>query len=706
MNKLSAVCFLAICLVATPGLAQEAVQPACLGNENLRHFREPRSPRLSPDGRRVVFAIQEGAAERGVSHLWWAEVAQPESARQITFSAGEDHDGETDPQWMPDGTAILFLAKRDQHKQIYRLPTAVGEASPLKMEISAPKSSATNGEGKGAATGSRAAADSSADNQIDVDDYAISPDGKSIAVLAKEPETAEEKKRKKDKDDALVVDHERRHERAWLYSLAGGTLEPVGNAKREAMAVAWSRDSARLGVISRQPGNSDDLGPAHTVEVVEVANPKSSRVVRGIPPTVESIVWSPSGDRLALLAQSSHDAPPGMADLYVISSAGGEPQDISASSSEMIASRSLEWTTDGAGVYSEIQKGTSVAPMLFSVKGKRPEIFPSNYPVATSFSTNLNQTGWTFIAESSDRPPEVMFTADLRKTAGAVRLSRTNPRWPDEGWTRAKPVEWASTDGMKISGLLFWPPAKPCAGQPARPEKIPLIVEVHGGPTGAWLEYFSPFTHFLLAQGWAVLEPNPRGSTGYGWDFVAANKNDLGGKDYEDVMAGVDWVLAHEPVAPDHLGLYGYSYGGEMAGFVEGRTGRFAAIISGAPVIDQYSEYGTEGGSWYDRWFFGQPWRRPADAWRQSPLAKASEARTPFLLLQGEADKTDPLGQSQEMYRALRQEGVPVEMVQYPRESHGGLGRGILGLPSREPWHGFDARKHILEWFRSHFPNK
>ena len=252
---------------------------------------------------------------------------------------------------------------------------------------------------------------------------------------------------------------------------------------------------------------------------------------------------------------------------------------------------------------------------------------------------------------------------------------------------------------------MFLPPASGCAEKKLA-EHFPLIASVHGGPTGAFVESFSPFTQLLLAQGWAVLESNPRGSTGYGWKFAAANKNDLGGKDYEDIMAGVDWALARYPFDSRRLGLYGYSYGGEMAGFVEGRTARFAAIVSGAPVIDQYSEYGTENGSWYDRWFFGQPWLRPEDAWRQSPLAKAGEAKTPFLLLQGEADKTDPLGQSQEMYRALRQMGVPVEMVQFPRESHGGLGGGIAGYPSHEPWHGFDARRHILDWFNSHFPKE
>jgi dipeptidyl aminopeptidase/acylaminoacyl peptidase len=125
--------------------------------------------------------------------------------------------------------------------------------------------------------------------------------------------------------------------------------------------------------------------------------------------------------------------------------------------------------------------------------------------------------------------------------------------------------------------------------------------------------------------------------------------------------------------------------------------------VSGAPVIDQYSEYGTENNSWYDRWYFGKPWEHPADAWRQSPLAGTARASTPFLLLQGEADKTDPLGQSEEMYRALRQAGVPVEMVTYPREDHGPLARAIFGYPSPEPWHGFDGRKRIVDFFEKAF---
>jgi dipeptidyl aminopeptidase/acylaminoacyl peptidase len=228
-------------------------------------------------------------------------------------------------------------------------------------------------------------------------------------------------------------------------------------------------------------------------------------------------------------------------------------------------------------------------------------------------------------------------------------------------------------------------------------------MDVHGGPSGAFQDGYDPFVAYLNGQGWAVFRPNIRGSSNYGAAFLAANKNDLGGGDYRDVMNGVDYLLKNFPLDSDRMALIGYSYGGEMAGFVVGKTNRFKAIVSGAPVINQFSEYGTENDSWYDRWYFGKPWERFEDAWRQSPLSSASRASTPFLLLQGETDKTDPLGESQQMYRALRQSGVPVELVVYPREDHGPLARGMFGSPVTEPWHGFDARRRTVEFIKKVF---
>ncbi len=128
-------------------------------------------------------------------------------------------------------------------------------------------------------------------------------------------------------------------------------------------------------------------------------------------------------------------------------------------------------------------------------------------------------------------------------------------------------------------------------------------------------------------------------------------------------------------------------------------------------MIDQFSEYGTESGSYGDRWYTGQPWRHFESAWRQSPLAYAEHAKTPFLLLQGQSDTTDPEGQSREYYRALRQEGVPVQLLLFPREDHGALGANFAGLPSTEPWAGIIAREHMVKFIQDGFagtipPNK
>jgi len=212
-------------------------------------------------------------------------------------------------------------------------------------------------------------------------------------------------------------------------------------------------------------------------------------------------------------------------------------------------------------------------------------------PVVRDLNSDAKHTAWVWTGQSGTQPATLYYAQQLDRTARVLGTPNLLPgSWPG---INPRIVQWSS-DGMSIEGLLYLPRA---ASGP-----VPLVVDVHGGPTGAWLDSFNPLTQFLVGQGWAVLRPNPRGSTGYGRAFVAANKNDLGGGDYRDIMAGVDAVIAQYAVDASKLALIGYSYGGEMAGFVEGKTERFKAIVSVAPVIDQESEYGTEDDSWYDRW--------------------------------------------------------------------------------------------------------
>ncbi len=400
-------------------------------------------------------------------------------------------------------------------------------------------------------------------------------------------------------------------------------------------------------------------------------------------------------ERSRLPRSLPEDAPPGYDELFALAVSGSAApaRRLSAGFAGQLNAASLYYANDG-GLVALAGVGTHNVPVRIALDAsKTPVPVDLGASVITGLNTNRNQSGWTWLADSGGEPQKLCFAQKL----GDPCLALPTPEMGQEHLISVKPelVHWKS-DAFTVDGLLYMP-EHPAVG------KIPLVVDVHGGPFGAFEDRNDPYIGFLVGHGWAVLRPNPRGSSNYGVKFGAANKNDLGGGDYRDIMAGVDAVLAKYPLDPARMALMGYSYGGEMAAFVEGKTDRFKAVISCAPVIDQFSEYGTEGGSWYDRWYFGKPWEHLEDAWKQSPLAGAPHAKTPFLLIQGENDTTDPVGQAQEMYRALRQEGVPVELVTYPREDHGPLAIGMFGRPSAEPWHGFDARQRVIEFIEKNF---
>ncbi len=695
---------LAACVTA------RAEDPRFPASEDLRHIRAIAAPLLSPDGKQVLFTMTDATADGAKSHLWLVGVGGG-SAHQLTYSPAADKRGEHSAVWTPDGSAILFLAKRGETTQIFRLPLAGGEASPYELKV---LPQVDNSKEKGAippakADSKAAEADAKPDPiAINPSGFAVSPDSQWLAVWAPDPETPGEKKAKDAKADAVWVNHERHGERLYLAALnadgtINGALKPVALAP-DVQGATWSPRSDRLIAVTELPNEASDLGPAATAWLVTMGALANPVAVPGIPATVRnSFTWSDDGTEVLFAAQTPEDAPPGVEELFALALPDGADSGQAASKAAPIRLMtdfqgslgfgSPVYLPDGRVLVS-VSEGTRLAALRVALDGKaEPASVPQATPVVASLGTNRKQTGWIWLAESSEHPATLCYAVTL---GGECKVLPT-PELTTQHFraVKSKLVQWQS-DGMTIEGLLYLPPE-------AATKKVPLIVDVHGGPLGAWEDRYEEWTGFLVGHGWAVLRPNPRGSSGYGAKFAAANKNDLGGGDFRDVMAGVDYALKNDAIDPEKLALMGYSYGGEMAGFAEGKTDRFKAIISGAPVIDQFSEYGTERGSWYDRWYFGKPWEHFEDAWKQSPLSGVGKAKTPFLLLQGESDGTDPLGQAQEMYRALRQAGVPVDLVTYPREDHGPLARGIFGYPVSEPWHGFDGRQRIVEFLQKGF---
>jgi len=731
LGVLAAAAFALSAHAQTPApTTAKAVGPHFPTSEELRHLKAISSPMLSPDGKQVLFVVTESTADGGATHLWLAPTPaganggglSTEKARQITFSAPSDKRGERAPQWTPDGQAIYFLAHRGEHTQLFRMDLRGGEASPYDFKVLPPVdesklpgaippagSEKTLEKTTTTLPASEKKAEKKPDDSkapeplpLDIGGYAPSPDGKWLALWARDPETPGEKKQKDAKADAEWVDHEIHGTRLYLAALKAdgtvdGALKPVGLAPDVHQAL-WSpapgsTDSDRLFAVTEEPNGASDLGPAGAAWIVTAAAPDKPMKLAQIPATVgRGAAWRPDGKELVFAAQSHDDAPPGYDELFTIApDAPATPGRMSPTFTGRLSGAGY-YTADGAFV-TEAALGTRLTAVRIGSASATPASIDSATNVLDALNTNQKQTGWLWLAAGGGEETKLCYANKLGDACQAIATPDLAPAGLE--WVKPQLIRWQN-GGLTIEGLLYLPPGASTA-------KVPLIVDVHGGPMGAFEDRNDPLAAFLIGKGWAILRPNPRGSSNYGTKFAAANKNDLGGGDYQDIMAGVDFALAHFPLDPTHMALMGYSYGGEMAGFVEGKTDRFKAIVSGAPVIDQYSEYGTEGESWYDRWYFGKPWEREADAWRQSPLSGAAHAKTPFLLIQGQDDTTDPLGQSEEMYRALRQEGVPVELVTYPRENHGPLAGGIFGRPSPEPWHGFDGRQRIVDFIEKNF---
>ena len=202
-------------------------------------------------------------------------------------------------------------------------------------------------------------------------------------------------------------------------------------------------------------------------------------------------------------------------------------------------------------------------------------------------------------------------------------------------------------------------------------------------------------TQLLVTRGFMVMQPNIRGSIGYGHKFIESNRGDWGGGDFNDVLAGVDDLIERKIADPTRLGICGWSYGGYMAEWAITQTDRFKAAVSGAGMADLAAEFGTETSSVGDEWFYGTPYENLAAFQKSSPITYIRNANTPTLILQGEADTTDPISQSQILYRGLKRYKVPSEFVIYPREPHG----------LREEKHLLDREVRILAWFEKYLGN-
>jgi dipeptidyl aminopeptidase/acylaminoacyl peptidase len=302
-------------------------------------------------------------------------------------------------------------------------------------------------------------------------------------------------------------------------------------------------------------------------------------------------------------------------------------------------------------------------------------------------SYSLASNGQVAAVRSSFQEPGVLVTFNVRNAANVTKLIDVNEdvlaglRLGD-----AEELWFNSTDGLKIQGWLI----KPVDFNPAK--KYPMVLWIHGGPWSMYSVAFNWAFQNFSANGYGVLYINPRGSTGYGQDFVNGIQHSYPGKDYDDLMAGVDAALAKGWIDDKNLFVCGGSGGGVLTAWIVGHTDRFAAAVSMRPVINWHSFVGTtDGPNWYHQ-FQKYPWEDPMEYAARSPLHYVANVKTPTMVMTGEADLRTPMGQSEEYYRALKMLKKETLLVRMPDEFHGW----------RRPSHQLLQQLYLQAWFDKH----
>jgi dipeptidyl aminopeptidase/acylaminoacyl peptidase len=572
----------------------------------------------SPDGARLAFVVTEPAKGTGRARHIWVHDKQTSGVRQFTFSAKS----ESAPRWSPDGKQLAFLSDRGEQQQIYLMRGDIGEGIALTKGKRAVKS------------------------------FEWSPDGKQLAFLAPDAKTDAEEKKEKDKDDAHVADKEDKRARLWLVDVATGETRALTKPTWDVQEVVWLPGGDHLIVKATDRPESDE----HTEKIftVQVSDGSAKQLIAPRGPFGEVRV-SPNGN---LSFVGSREDGPEPHDLQLLALNAHAARNLTGASLDRPV-EDYHWLKDGSIVV-VAANGFGSLFVKFLGDGVKQDLAAK--PVPTG-SVALSLPGEIAYVSQSATHPQELWLWD-QKTA-PQQISHLNDSWSQFTLSTPQYYKYKSFDGTEIEAALLLP-----QGVDAK-TKLPLVALIHGGPTGRWSDSIESWGQLLATHGYAVFYPNIRGSVGYGQKFVEMNRGDWGGGDFKDVMAGVKDLADRGIADPNRLGIGGWSYGGYMAEWAITQTNDFKVAVSGAGMANLISEFGMEDHPAGDEWFYGVPWEKPEGFLNSSPFIHLKNAKTPTLVLQGDADTIDPLGQSQELYRGLKRYGVEAELVVYPREPHG-----------------------------------
>ena len=615
-------------------------------------------PQVSPDGKWVLYTVTTADLKASTTNadLWLVSSSGGEPVR-LTYGATLDRGG----QWSPDGKWVGFVSTRDGKPQLYRISPFGGEAVKLT------------------------------DSKTGVQGFAWAPDGTRIAFTASRDPTPDEERKEKEKDDALVVDQDFVPARLSLFDLTTMKASEVVKGDYQISGLAWSPNGREIAYVATPTPRADD-GRLADVMVVEVASGATRKLLDSPGPDTDPS-WSPDGAWLAISTKGAKASSITQSRLALVPAGGGSPRVLGGDF--LYQPGPTTWAPDGKSLYFwasvrtrnelfQASVGGGAVRQISDLKGALA-LFDGGAP---SLSTDGRSIAFT--RSTVDSPDEV-YLARLDGPWAQSKLTALHPELANVPFGKGEAVRWKSRDGMEVEGVVVYPVGYQVG------KRYPTVAIIHGGPSGVWSEgfaanWYSP-AQVYAGQGWVAFLPNPRGSSGYGEKFLAANHRDWGNGDYQDVQTGLDHLVRLGIADSTKLAQGGWSYGGYLTAWTLTQTNRFKAVMVGAGLTNMYSMYSTNDlQTVLEDYFGGEPWDDEAAYRRASAMVHIKKAKTPTLILHGQQDTRVPIGQAQELYMGLKKNGVPVELVFFPREPHGLL----------EPRHAADKIRREYDFFAKH----
>jgi dipeptidyl aminopeptidase/acylaminoacyl peptidase len=621
-----------------------------------------RDARLSPDGKQILFLryVSDWDQDRRVSHVWKVGA---DGAGLVQMTNGKD--GESSPRWSPDGQRFIITAKRDcESNQIFIQAVAGGEAFQLS------------------------------EHETGVSEIAWSPDGGRVYFLADDADSKAEKQHKEQIGNAYSFDRNFKQRHLWVLDVETRSESRVTDGDFSVHTYSISRDGEWLAYCAGPTPLIDDTDES------EVWLRKLGEESDGIRLTHNLVNeknprLSPDGKQVLFIAGANQSFEGYYQDnLFMVPAAGGEAKLLIPDFPGEVFS--ADWSADGSEIIYSANQGVTVQLYRLDLDSNRfSRLTEGNHSFwRWHYRPETGSAAW--IGRSHESPGDVHVT-NLSSETTTVVTSFADEISSSYAWPRVEAVTWQGRGGVTVEGLLTYPIDY------VEGTRYPVVAQIHGGPAASttygfpsWVTY----TPLLAAHGYAVLNPNYRGSTGYGDDFLRDMVGHYFNQAHLDVLAGIDALVDKGIADPKKLAIMGWSAGGHMTNWMVTHTDRFAAASSGAGASNWISMYGQSDVRIYRTpWFLGTPWQKDAPLktfLEHSPITRVSQASTPTLILVGENDLRVPMPQSVEMFRGLRANGVETELIIFPDQPHG----------LRSLKHQLHKVNSELAWFERHLFNR